>query len=379
MYDPSRVPNRPPAGARRLPAARCLAVLLFLLAAGCDARLHLYIHAGRETLLPGRAYGDALVTQGYAASVPPGRRLPTGEPPRRFVLRHPVRPPDWNGILVIGAHRGVGGIRRGPAGEELGGGETELDDLIGWWALDQGFAWASLDRAGLGAGPDAHRLTEAFARLMFGQIRPRLRREPDFTILLGYGEGGGLARYTAASDDPTFDGVVLLAANLGDPAAEARRRETRLELASTRDDSAQARAAYAAAAGTGPEGARFWPFHDAVAARPSPILPAPPTTLRRPVIEIVGTLDDFVLPEVLAYRERVQAVGAADLHDLRLVEGAWRISPGDDAVPEFQAWAAELGLSGADQQALASGNSLEAPLQRALSDMAALLGAGRDR
>ena len=335
----------------------------------CDARLYLYIHAGRETLLPGRAYGDALVTQGYLASVPPGRGLPPGEPPRRFVLRHPARFPDWNGALVIGAHRGLGGIRRGFEGADLGSGETELDDLVGWWALDQGFAWASFDRAGLGAGPDGYRLTEAFARLMFDQIRPRLAMDPERTILLGYGEGGGLARHAAAAEDETFDGVVLVAATLGDPEGAARRRRARLTLAPEREASASGLADYAAAAGVGLEGSRFWPFHDAAAAAPSPVLPAPPAALRRPVIEVAGTLDDFVLPEVLSYREKIQGGEAAELHELRLVEGAWRVGPGDDAVEELQAWAEELGLSEADRDALATGRSLAPEVRRALADL----------
>jgi hypothetical protein len=351
-----------------------LAVVLCGTAAlSCDARLYLYIHGGRETLLPGRAYGDALVTQGYLASVPPSRGLPPGEPPRRFVLRHPARPPDWNGALVIGAHRGLGGIRRGLDGAELGSGETELDDLIGWWALDQGFAWASFDRAGLGAGPDGYRLTEAFARLMFEQIRPRLAADPERTILLGYGEGGGLSRHGAAAEDETFDGVVLVAATLGDPEGAARRRDARLGLAAGRDGSEAGLAAYAAAAGIGPEGRRFWPLYDAVAAAPSPVLPAPPTTLRRPVIEVAGTLDDFVLPEVLTYRERIQAAGGAALHELRLVDGAWGVGPGDDAVEEIQAWAEELGLSETDCAALATGRSLAPEVQRALTDLNARL------
>ena len=349
------------------------ALLAALASLSCDARLYLYIHAGRETLLPGRAYGDALVTQGFLASVPPGRGLPPGEPPRRFVLRHPARFPDWNGTLVIGAHRGFGGIRRGLDGAELGSGETGLDDLIGWWALDRGFAWASFDRAGLGAGPEGYRLTEAFARLMFEQIRPRLAMDPERTILLGYGEGGGLARHGAAAEDETFDGVVLVAATLGDPEGASRRRAARLALAADREASEAGLAAYAAAAGMGPEGSRFWPFYDAVAAAPSSVLPAPPMTLRRPVIEVVGTLDDFVLPEVLAYRDRIQAAGMAELHELRLVEGAWGVGPGDDAVEEMQAWAAELGLADADRAALATGRSLAPEIQRALTDLAARL------
>ena len=110
-----------------------------------------------------------------------------------------------------------------------------------------------------------------------------------------------------------------------------------------------------------------------MAAVPSPVLPAPPPALLRPVIEVVGTLDDFVLPEVLSYRERVQAAGMAELHELRLVEGAWRVGPEDDAVAELQAWAEELGLSETDREALATGRSLALDVRRALSDLDARL------
>lgn len=389
--DPARVTGR--AGGRRAaaailpPAALPLALVLAAVAAGCDARLHLYIHGGRETLLPGRAYGDALVTQGTVASVPPGRALPPGEPARRFVLRHPVRFPDWNGSLVIGAHHGLGGVRRDADGEALGTGETALDGLVGAWALEQGFAWASFDRAGLGAGPEAYRLTEAFARLMFEQVRPRLAQEPDRTILLGHAEGGGLARYAAAAEDGTFDGIVLVAATLGDPAGAARRREARLALGmdwnalppdSESDDAPASEAlsdrpdlrAYAAAAGIGLEGRRFWPFHDAwAAAYPAPVLPAPPARLLRPVFEVVGTLDDFALPEVLAYRERVQAAGAAALHDLRLVPGAWRAGPTGDPAAEFAARAESLGLAPRHRAALSTGAPLAPAIRQALTDL----------
>ena len=384
--DPPRVTGR--AGGRRAAAAILPpALVLAALAAGCDARLHLYIHGGRETLLPGRAYGDALVTQGTVASVPPGRALPPGEPARRFVLRHPARFPDWNGALVIGAHHGLGGIRRGADGEALGTGETGLDGLVGAWALERGFAWASFDRAGLGAGPEAYRLTEAFARLMFEQVRPRLAQEPDRTILLGYAEGGGLARYAAAAGDETFDGIVLVAATLGDPAGAARRREARLALGidwnalpwdAGSDDAPASEAprdrpdlrAYAAAAGIGLEGRRFWPFHDArAAAYPAPVLPAPPAGLLRPVFEVAGTLDDFVLPEVLAYRERVQAAGAAALHDLRLVPGAWRAGPRGDIAAEFAARAESLGLAPRHRAALSTGAPLAPAVRQALTDL----------
>ena len=393
----ARQQRRGPAGRRSgrsrgpFAIASLAAPVLLLATLGCDARLHLYIHGGRETLLPGRAYGDALVTQGIVASVPPGRGLPPGEPARRFVLRHPARFPDWNGTLVIGAHRGLGGIRRGEGGEELGTGETELDDLVGWWALDEGFAWAGFDRAGLGAGPEGYRLTEAFARLMFDQVRPRLAKDPERTILLGYGAGGGLARYAAAAEDETFDGALLVAATLADPEAAARRREARLALApdwaslpadtpETADPGAAPHpslAAYAEAAGMPMEGRRFWPFHDALAAAyPVPVLPGPPALLLRPVVEVVGALDDFVLPEVLSYRERTQQAGSAALHDLRLVPGAWRFDPEDDALNEIRAQAKALGLTPAQQAALATGARLAVPVRRALDDLDRRLRAG---
>ncbi len=326
--------------------------------------------------------------QGIVASVPPGRALPPGEPPRRFVLRHPLRPPDWNGTLVIGAHRGVGGIRRGEDGAELGAGETGLDDLIGWWALDEGFAWASFDRAGLGDAGGALRLTEAFARLMFDQIRPRLARDPDRVILFGYGEGGGIARQAAVAEDEIFAGAVLVSATLGDPAGAVRRQAARLALAEDRGASEAGFAAYAEAAGVPAEGGAFWPFHDAVNANPTPELPALSAELRIPVIEVVGTLDDWVLPEVLAYRDRVQAAsggavsgtgqggGAPPLHELRLVPGAWRADPNDDVVSEFRAIAAEFGLGEEDRRALGDGAPLAPEARRALAGLQRLLTAG---
>ena len=219
---------------------------------------------------------------------------------------------------------------------------------------------------------------------MFDQVRPRLAKDPERTILLGYGAGGGLARYAATAEDETFDGVALVAATLADPEAAARRREARLALApdwaslpsdtpETPDRGAApppSLAAYAEAAGMAPEGRRFWPFHDALAAAyPVPVLPGPPALLLRPVVEVVGALDDFVLPEVLSYRERTQEAGSAALHDLRLVPGAWRFDPADDALNEIRAQAKALGLTPTQQAALATGAPLAAPVRRALTDL----------
>ena len=59
-----------------------------------------------------------------------------------------------------------------------------------------------------------------------------------------------------------------------------------------------------------------------------------------PVIEVVGTWDDLVIREVLAYAQRVEP---KDRHRLYQVEGVWHMSGDDDGVQGFQ-YAAETRL-----------------------------------
>ncbi len=76
-----------------------------------------------------------------------------------------------------------------------------------------------------------------------------------------------------------------------------------------------------------------------------------------PTIEVVGTFDDVVFPEVLAYDAKVHAAGTGDRHRLYRVEGAWHISRDDDAISSFQYVGSRMGLDEASLDAMATGAS----------------------
>ena len=84
---------------------------------------------------------------------------------KRFVLRHPEAA-DWNGKLVIGAHGGSGGQSFTRDGRVRGTDETALDDVIGAHALDSGFAYASVDRDGIGGTRERLDLTVQFTGIV---------------------------------------------------------------------------------------------------------------------------------------------------------------------------------------------------------------------
>jgi hypothetical protein len=60
-----------------------------------------------------------------------------------------------------------------------------------------------------------------------------------------------------------------------------------------------------------------------------------------PTIEVVGTWDDFVYSELVAYARRVQPPA---LHRLYQVEGVWHMSGDDDGVQSFMYIASRMGL-----------------------------------
>ena len=66
-----------------------------------------------------------------------------------------------------------------------------------------------------------------------------------------------------------------------------------------------------------------------------------------PTIEVVGTFDDFVLAEILAYKKKVAAAPeTAALHRLYQVRRAWHISREDDALDGFRYRMSQMGLGG---------------------------------
>ena len=89
---------------------------------------------------------------------------------KRFVLRLPAK---WNGSLVIGAHGGSGGNAVDRTGKVYATSETALDDVIGEYAFAQGFAYASVDRDGVGGSDEGAVLTVAFLAKADGEILKR--------------------------------------------------------------------------------------------------------------------------------------------------------------------------------------------------------------
>ncbi len=276
---------------------------------------------------------------------------------KRFVLRYPGDPAGWNGRLVIGAHGGSGGDNYSRDGQVIGTDEVSLDDVIGDHAVANGFAYASVDRDGIGGSAEGLNLTKEFASRMRARVFEKLGREVELTYLAGLSMGGVIARYAAVDQTTPFDGVLIIVGGGGDVAASRARSKKMAELWPLVDnDGAEA---YARAVGTPVEAQRFWPFMGTSSARRSDRDDRDDTTgaVVVPTIEVAGTYDDFVYPEILVYKEKVRVQGASDRHRLYEVEGAWHISRDDDAISSFQFVGSRMGLSEATLDAMATGAS----------------------
>jgi pimeloyl-ACP methyl ester carboxylesterase len=307
------------------------------------------------------ARGAAIEERGLVELAVPGKPLW-----KRFVLRYPSEAIRWNGELVVGAHGGSGGNAYSRDGRVLGTDETALDDVAGDFALANGFAYASIDRDGVGGTREGLRLTETFTDEAAEALLERLGSAPKATYLVGLSMGGGITRYAAEENPPRYQGALIVSGANGDAAAGARRRERMAEAWSRVDPrhvqtpSEEDLDAYARAAGTPVAARRFWPFMGSSTSREAPSAgPSDDTSgkLTVPTIEVVGTFDDFVLPEVLAYGDKVRAAGTGDRHRLYRVEGAWHISRDDDAISSFQYLGSRMGLDEASVDAMATGAS----------------------
>ena len=73
-----------------------------------------------------------------------------------------------------------------------------------------------------------------------------------------------------------------------------------------------------------------------------------------PTIEVVGTWDDFVLKELLAYQRRVEPKSN---HRLYQVDGVWHMSGDDDGVQSFMYIASRMGLDPDVPRAMSQGPS----------------------
>ena len=266
---------------------------------------------------------------------------------KRFVLRLPAK---WNGSLVIGAHGGSGGNAVDRSGRVYATSETALDDVIGEYAFRQGFAYASVDRDGVGGSDEGAVLTVAFVAKADGEILKRTNLLPDRRFMVGLSAGGGITR-RVAEDTPAgaIDGALIIAGAGGDMVTRLDRQQRIAALWPLIDprshfglkDTDPKVAAFAEAIGTPVAARRLWPYTGASAGAAAS---RPPVTIENstakpsiPVIEVVGTWDDIVIREVRAYRDRVEP---KDRHRLYQVEGAWHMSGDDDGVAGFQ-YAAE--------------------------------------
>jgi hypothetical protein len=287
---------------------------------------------------------------------------------KRFVLRYPQLG-SWNGKLVIGAHGGSGGESRSRDGRVTGTDETALDDVVGEHALANGFAYASLDRDGIGGTREGLRLTKVFTGIM----KERLGSNVAKTYLVGLSMGGGIARYASEESAPAYDGFLILAGAHADAEGGEDRRKRmaawwpRVDPKAVANPSDADVLAYAEAVGTPEAARRFWPFLGAsLSSGSARRVEETSGDVKAPCIEIVGTFDDFVFPEVLAYEKKVRARGAGSRHRLYQIEGAWHISRDDDAVSTFQYAGSGMGLDEASLDALATGASYLSAAREAL-------------
>ena len=261
---------------------------------------------------------------------------------KRFVVRIPQK---WNGSLVIGAHGGSGGDAVDRSGKVYATSETALDDVIGDYAFANGFAYASVDREGIGGTRAGYALTMQFETIAHAEVTRIRRATPVRTYVVGLSAGGGIARMIAESMPTPFDGALIIAGAGGDVITRLDRQQRIAPLWPLIDPRAHAGlsnrdpriVSYSEAIGTPVEARRLWPYTGASAvAAASP----PPGTVENstgkpsiPVLEVVGTWDDIVIREVRAYRDRVEPT---ERHRLYQVEGAWHMSGDDDGVQGFQ-------------------------------------------
>lgn len=278
---------------------------------------------------------------------------------KRYVVRVPAR---WNGSLVIGAHGGSGGDAIDRAGKVYATSETALDDVIGQYVFDRGFAYASVDRDGIGGTRAGYSLMMQFQAAMHGEVTRLGKATPLRTYIAGLSAGGGIARMIAEAMPTPFDGALIIAGAGGDAITRLDRQQRIAALWPLIDprahfglsDKDPKIVSYAEANGTPVAARRLWPYTGTSAAnasRPAGVVENSTAKPSIPVIEVVGTWDDLVIRELRAYAQRVEP---KDRHRLYQVDGVWHMSGDDDGVQGFQ-YAAEARMKLAKDVADAMG------------------------
>lgn len=294
---------------------------------------------------------------------------------KRYVLRYPEQAVQWNGRLVIGAHSGIM-----KAYYRLGWDEAEMmmDAVIGDEAVDKGYACASMDLSGTGSARAGLEVATVFTRYVHQRLQAVQQRKVERTYLVGLSKGGAIARCAAEDLKPFYDGVIIVAGDGGDLPTWLERQAQMADLWTQIDpqknpnlpDSDRRVKAYANAVGTPVEARQFWPnmgtssldnlrrslaehgltdlsteqlkqfrikdYRTNQAFMGKLTASASTGQVMVPTIEVVGTYDDIVLREVLAYREKVirasrgtQQPIPAEQYRLYQIRGVWHISEDD--------------------------------------------------
>ena len=313
-----------------MPPMRRLSVLVSLLIAAASSGVAQAPVADTWKSVTG---GDELKTRARF-------NIGSGPVEKRFVIRIPDK---WNGSLVIGAHGGNGGDAIDRSGKVYATSETALDDVIGAYAFKNGFAYASVDREGIGGSLDGALLTVAFIARVDAEILKRFNLAPDHRYMVGLSAGGGITRRVAEDKRGAIDGALIIAGAGGDVITRMDRNQKMAALWPLIDprahfgipDTDPKIARYAEAIGTPIAARRLWPYTGASAGGAPPTGTVENSTAKPsiPVIEVVGTWDDLVIREVRAYADRVEP---KDRHRLYQVEGVWHVSGDDDGIQGFQ-------------------------------------------
>ena len=338
---------------------------------------------------------------------------------KRFLIRFPDNPGQWNERLIIGVHGGSGGALYSRTGSMIETSETALDDVVADHATSLGYAYASLDRQGIGGTREGLGLVHAFADQARLRIQEIFGRRARHVYLVGFSAGGAIARFASEEPKPRYDGILIVAGAGG----TMLQLERQAKLASlwpdvdpVRNPHLDARDAkivlYSKAVGTSGDARKFWSFvgagqslgqlrrtleslgltglsdkdvlgfriknHDDNEAFMSNIRQLRSTDVTGkvtvPTIEVVGTYDDVVLAGVKDYKDKVQDVSRKarfrkPIHNHRLyqVEGVWHISVDDDALQTFQFFMGQMGVSSEAQNWLESGGTYIPTVEEALA------------
>jgi hypothetical protein len=305
-----------------------------------------------------------------------------------LVIRYPEMPDHWNRTLVIG-------LSDRPL-VQIWFRWSDMDDLVGLYAVEQGFAYASVDLGSISLFKHDEELSRRFISHVHDHMTQRTTHAPERMLVAGLSGGGAIARIMAEEAAPVVDGALLMAATAGDLPYWLERQADIIRLWPDINpkehpdlpDTDKRIAAYARAVGTPVAARDQWVWlgsnltlerlrsqlaeygltdltndqvknfriasHKANTAFMANLASRNTTGhLRIPVIECVGTHDDLVYPEVLVYAGKAQQAAKLQKNDryrLYRIDRVWHMGAG------FDFWSSR-------------GRTYRTYLQQALSDL----------